>query len=170
MGDMMPPGELTMPEELLWYRLRDIYAKHRSGLISAQSGANLKREAVAQYDMDKKTMQSAERIVAWHGKWWREIEIAAKMYTDNPCVQTSDVFFSAVYQARRKERESLLPDDGVQADAGVGRETEPNTQADAGADTAEHGDQTNMSAEQIEQNARADADVPTVADADDPFA
>lgn len=145
MGDMMPPGELTMPEELLWYRLRDIYAKHRSGQISAQDGAERKKKAVAQYDMDKKTMQSAERIVAWHGKWWKEIEIAAKMYTDNPCVQTADVFFSAVYQARRKERESLLPDDDVQAGADVGKATKQNTQTDAGADT-------------------------TVADADDPFA
>lgn len=134
MGDMMPPGELTMPEELLWYRLRDIYAKHRSGLINAQSGASLKREAIAQCDMDKKTIQSAERIVAWHGKWWKEIEIAAKMYTDNPCVQTAGVFFSAVYQARRKEREGLLPDDDVQAGAGA-EQIEQNAQANAGADT-----------------------------------
>ena len=158
MGDMMPPGELTMPEELLWYRLRDIYAKHRSGLINAQSGAILKHEAVAQYDMDKKTVQSAERIVAWHGKWWKEIEIAAKMYTDNPCVQTADVFFSAVYHARRKERESLLPDDDVQAGADVDKATEQNnTQNNAGADTTE-------------QNAQTNTDVPTVSDTEDPFA
>lgn len=97
--------DAEMSDWLLYYRLRDIYREHNMGLISSAEGAEQKKQAVKQYERDDEHFATAEKIIAWHGKWWSDIESAAKAYTDNPCVETADAFFTAVYNAKRKRDE-----------------------------------------------------------------
>lgn len=100
-------NDSEMSDWLLYYRLRDIYQEHSAGLISFDEGAERKIQAVKQYERDDEHFDTANKIIAWHGKWWAEIELAAKAYTDNPCVETADAFFNAVYHTKRKRDEEV---------------------------------------------------------------
>lgn len=107
LAEMMPPGEPSVADMVLWYRLRDIYRDHRAGRISPADGTEKKNNALRQYERDKEHLDMADKIILWHGQWWGAIENAAKAYTGNPGIETADEFFRTVYNAKRKEREDI---------------------------------------------------------------
>jgi hypothetical protein len=89
-SDEMPNTTLTAPELLLWYQLRDVYDLVKSGQWTRGQGQNAKEQFVKSFELH-------QQLYEWHDKLWKRIEYAAKKYTDDPCIETADAFYKAVY-------------------------------------------------------------------------
>lgn len=101
---IMPEEELSIVEWLLYYRLKDIYNFFTSKKINKHEGEIYKKQALKQYEMDKKFIENAENITQAHQKMWDRIALASIEYNKNPCVETADLFVKAVYgDVDRKE-------------------------------------------------------------------
>ena len=91
------PPDMTPPEELLWYWLRDIYAGYRNKQIDSDTGAERKTEAIRRYNQLVTERDMAERIVSSHAALWKGIKNAANLYHAERTLENADGFVAAVY-------------------------------------------------------------------------
>lgn len=105
-ADQMPADQMTCPERCLWYALRDVYRRFRSGDITREQGEMEKHRAIRQYELDVGELDSAKKIIMHNADMWSEIELAASMYSMDRTLQNADAFVSAVYGVKSKRRET----------------------------------------------------------------
>ena len=101
-AEVKPDSVLTCPDWLLWFRLRDVYRKYRSGDISMDQGEKEKRMAVKQYELDNGALIGAEKILQRNANMWAEIELAASAYMMDRTIENADRFIDAVYGVKHK--------------------------------------------------------------------
>ena len=95
-----PDERLPMSERLLWWAMRDMYARFKSGKITKEQGDAERVKAENQYRNDRAKLEgyveSSNRIASF----WNEIEAAATEYAKSPNrTIEADKFFEAVYKA-----------------------------------------------------------------------
>lgn len=102
-----PEEALSVPEWLLYYRLRDIYTDYKKNNINQALGEKRKNSALSQFEKDKKMYDFAEKILNDNTNMWKRIDNAAIQYCKNPCVETADIFYKTVYNGtERKKKEN----------------------------------------------------------------
>jgi hypothetical protein len=99
-GTVPSDTDLTEPECLLWFRLRDIYRAVNAGTVTAQMGKKQKDDAVKRYNAMQSRLDDADRTLINHGKFWQRIEQSGIRYAGERTVEAADVFYQAVYGMR----------------------------------------------------------------------
>lgn len=100
----LPDAECPMPERVLWWSLRDMYARFRAGQISKEQGETEKQAELRTYQRDKAKWDMYVSLTQHQAEMWRDIESKAAAYAK--CANRSeeaDAFFEAVYGVRPKE-------------------------------------------------------------------
>lgn len=100
-GDV-PEQSMLLPEELLWYQLRDLYRQFRSGGVTKADAANAKARFISEYNRNMANLFIDERIAEQHAQMWKEIEAAGTAYRKGRTLEHADAFVDAVYGIRRK--------------------------------------------------------------------
>lgn len=113
--DTIDTSDWTDAEELLYYKLRDMYAAYRTGAITKQRGEQLKHDILAHYEQTLSDRRLKDSLIAHQGKLWQKIESAGTQYAlcENHTEQ-ADAFYEAVYGARpllrsEQERDGARP-------------------------------------------------------------
>ena len=103
-----PDPECPVPERALWWSLRDIYARFRSGVISKEQGEQQKQNAMRCYQKDKEDYDSMRKLIKHQAEMWSRIEQTGNAYakSDNRSPE-ADAFYSAVYGTRPESTEPL---------------------------------------------------------------
>jgi len=100
----LPDADCPLPERVLWWALRDIYARFKAGQISKEAGEQLKQKAMQNYTKDRTQYDSLRRIEQNQAKMWMRIESAARDYTKSDSrTPEADAFCQAVYGCKLKE-------------------------------------------------------------------
>ena len=102
-GDMMPPEQMTLPEKLLWYQLRDLYRDFRAGTVTREQGEKRKQEATREYDENVYRDELYHKYMLANANIWIRIEEKAKTYRENPTIENADAFLNAVYGVTFRE-------------------------------------------------------------------
>lgn len=105
-SDRRPDGELSPPEWLLWYRLRDIYRAFRGGAADKEHCAAEKARALYQFRLDNSKLAEADKINRFNAQMWVDIASAADRYALEPTIESADEFYKAVYRVERKRRDA----------------------------------------------------------------
>ena len=95
------PDNHTMADELLWYRLRDIYKAFRNGTVNAEDGKQQKGAALYRHELESSELKSVKKICMWHSDFWKRIEFASAQYKANPSLETAEAFYREVYSVAR---------------------------------------------------------------------
>ena len=101
--DIVPPEDITLPEKLLWYELRDIYRGFKSGTVTKDEGKTRKSAAISGYNRNNKDIEQTSRIIQKNAGMWMRIEEAARAYKQNKTIENADAFMEAVYGAEFKQ-------------------------------------------------------------------
>lgn len=101
--DLLPSEKLSLAENLLWYRLRDLYQGFAKGAVSKDKAAEEKKKVLKQFESDRQTEATAKRYGDFHASLWRGIESAANNYHENKTIENADKFVEAVYGVKMKE-------------------------------------------------------------------
>lgn len=98
--------ELTAQDRALYYAVKDMYALFRAGRINAQTGAERKRLAVRQWNMDNAAIDGNAQLVRNRADYWKRIEAAGAAYArqrtsgaadPEQTIRLADEMFLAVY-------------------------------------------------------------------------
>lgn len=89
-------------EELLYWRLKNIYDGYGKKLYNASDGAKLKQKAVTGCVKEQSRFESWQRHATFAAERNRDIEQASNEYAKNPCMETAEKLFWAVHRCRRK--------------------------------------------------------------------
>ena len=95
--DVFPSEKLPLAENLLWYRLRDLYQGHAKGAISKEKAAEEKKNVLKQYSSDCQKEAAVARYFDYHAALYKSIESAATAYKENKTIENADRFVEAVY-------------------------------------------------------------------------
>lgn len=87
--------DLTVPEWLLWYRLRDVY---RECAGDPKTGAEEKQRQVSQYEQDRNDWVRTKEVYQHMTLFWKRIEPAASKFALDQTVPNAVAMFEAVYQ------------------------------------------------------------------------
>ena len=94
----LPDADCPLPERVLWWTLRDVYARFKAGQISKDAGESQKRTAMQNYAKDKARYDMLTSIAQHQANMWTRIETAARDYAkSNSRTPEADAFFEAVY-------------------------------------------------------------------------
>lgn len=93
--DIKPePHQLTVPQWLLWYRLRDVY---RECVNNPKAGAEQKQKQVSQYEQDRTDWVKTKEVYQHLADTWKRIEPSASRFAKEQTVESANEFFEAVY-------------------------------------------------------------------------
>ena len=95
--DVLPLGDLTVAERLLWYELRDIYRGFKSGEVTQDYGQKKKTECLVQFERNNKDAEMTSKIIKANAGMWMRIEQKAREYKENKTIENADAFMEAVY-------------------------------------------------------------------------
>ena len=98
----LPQESMNSAERCLWYALRDVYRRFKSGNMDKATGDFEKSKALRQFDIDSGKLNMAERIIERDASMWQEIELSANMYHMHRTLENADAFVSAVYGVKLK--------------------------------------------------------------------
>lgn len=99
----LPSEKLSLAENLLWYRLRDLYQGFAKGAISKEKAAEEKKKVLKQYNSDRQKEADVARYFDYHAALYKSIESAATAYKENKTIENADKFVEAVYGVKMKE-------------------------------------------------------------------
>lgn len=91
-GEPLPDG-LTQSESLYFLSLRNLYALYKSGQISKDNASAEKRMLVKTFDEARKQEDLTRRMA----ERWVSITQPANEFALNPCMETAEAFYRAVY-------------------------------------------------------------------------
>lgn len=101
--DETDPDELELdpPDRLLFFELREIYRRFRTGELSKEVCAIKKRLAVDRWDALVRKLADADKVQMEQAKFWQRVEHAATVYakSENRTPEGDD-FYEAVYRLR----------------------------------------------------------------------
>ena len=97
------PGvrNLTVPQWLLWYRLRDVYKENAD---NPEKGAEEKQKQVSQYEEDCKNWVKTKEVLEHLSSQWKRIEPAARMFALDPTVEHGVKLFEELYVVPMKKQ------------------------------------------------------------------
>ena len=99
----LPDAECPLPERVLWWAMRDIYARFKSGQISKDAGEQLKQKAMQNYARDRTQYDTLRRIERHQAETWMRIENAARVYAKSGSrTPEADALYQAVYGCKLK--------------------------------------------------------------------
>ena len=81
----------------MYYSVKDMYALFRAGRINAQVGAERKRRAIRQYEIDTNRTETNSELVRNHAELWKRIEAAGAEYAKQRTITAADALYEAVY-------------------------------------------------------------------------
>lgn len=90
-GKEMPEG-MTLPEQWLYQTMKLISWHYKQGMPQEQATAE-KAEALRAFDLAVYQQQYADKMF----KFWNRLSIPAGAYALNPCRETAEEFYRAVY-------------------------------------------------------------------------
>lgn len=96
------PSNLSIPEELLFYRERELYDDNRSGKISPVDGKKKKAVLERQFDLDVQKLQQDDALIAHTVQLWKNIELADNQYNLNPTAENAEKLHRAFYNMKDK--------------------------------------------------------------------
>ncbi|MBR2048302.1 MAG: hypothetical protein IJ960_06855 [Oscillospiraceae bacterium] len=100
-GKPMPDNLENMSQINLFQAFRNLYSFAARVGMPREQGTREKAEIIKTY----KIGELNEKLLDSTNKLWKAIEIAGAAYCANPCVETADTFYEAVYGgARRKQK------------------------------------------------------------------
>lgn len=100
----LPDKDCPLPERVLWWTLRDTYARFKAGQISREAGEQLKQKAMQCYAKDKANYDMLTSIVQHQADMWARIENAARDYAKSDSrTPEADAFYEAVYGCKLKD-------------------------------------------------------------------
>lgn len=99
-GEPMPEDLENMSQINLFQAFRNLYDFAARVQMPRSQGTREKAEIIKTY----KIGELNEKLLESTNKMWKAIEIAAAAYCANPCVETADKFYEAVYGAKRKQK------------------------------------------------------------------
>lgn len=94
-------SELTIPEWLLWYRLRDVYRDCKN---DPEKGKREKDAVLLRYDLDKSHWVRVSEVYKKLAKQWQDIEGPARAFAFDRTIENAERFFEAVYKVPLKDR------------------------------------------------------------------
>ena len=92
-GDPIPKG-LDIADSCLYIALKNLYAMYQNKLISRKDATEEKRRLIYNWETDKSKIESLNRdsdILR------AKIGSASEDYKNNPCVETADKLYAALY-------------------------------------------------------------------------
>lgn len=92
-------SELTIPEWLLWYRLRDVYRDCRN---DPERGKREKDVALTRYELDRSHWVRVSEVYKVLAQQWKDIEGPARTFAFDQTVENAVKFFEAVYKVPLK--------------------------------------------------------------------
>ena len=96
---------MNMAEQLLFWKLFDVYRRFRSGDISKAEGERLFREASQEFGWNAERLELSERIIQNHAMLWKNIETTASAYVlSGRRTPEADAFVEAVYGVQLKPK------------------------------------------------------------------
>ena len=92
-GEPLPKG-LDVADSCLYIALKNLYAMYRQGLISRKDASEEKKRLLQNWETDKSKIEFLNRESdAMRDK----IGTASEDYKNNPCIETADKFYAALY-------------------------------------------------------------------------
>ena len=97
------PGvqDMSIPEWLLWYRLRDAYREYAN---QPEEGAKQKQIWIAQYIRDRNDWVRTKEVHAHMAAQWKRIEEPAKKFVRDRTVESGIAFLESVYMVPVKDQ------------------------------------------------------------------
>ena len=80
LGDMPLPETPTMPEQILWYELRDLYKDYYAGKIDKDSAAAQKQKRILVYRDNVHELKVLQQISKNNADFWIRVQSAADRY------------------------------------------------------------------------------------------
>ncbi len=102
--------EWKCPERCFFYTMRDIYRKFQGGQITKETGETLKKAAEVQYARDQDEYFWHTKVLNHNAAMWKEIELAATRYRNDPSTENADRFMAAVYGVGGKKPAASVTD------------------------------------------------------------
>jgi len=103
-GEQPDIYDLTVPEWLLWYRLRDVYREHAA---DPTAGAAAKQKALAQFETDRNDWVKTKEVYQVMSAMWKDIEEPARTFVKDRTVPNAERFFEAVYRVPLKKQSDI---------------------------------------------------------------
>ena len=100
-NEMPEVNDMTVPQWLLWYRLRDTY---RDCAGKPEEGAERKRVWLAQYERDRSDWVKTKEVHEYLAGFWKNIEGPAREFAKNRTVDDAVKFFESVYMVKLKDQ------------------------------------------------------------------
>ena len=92
-GEPLPKG-LDVADSCLYVALKNLYAMYRKGLISRKDASEEKKRLLRNWETDKSKIEFLNRESdAMRDK----IGTASEDYKNNPCIETADKLYAALY-------------------------------------------------------------------------
>ena len=92
-GNPLPKG-LDIADSCLYIALKNLYAMYRHGLISRKDASEEKKRILQNWETDKSKIEFLNRESdAMRDK----IGTASEDYKNNPCIETADKLYAALY-------------------------------------------------------------------------
>ena len=92
-GNPLPKG-LDIADSCLYIALKNLYAMYRQGLISRKDSSEEKKRILQNWETDKSKIEFLNRESdAMRDK----IGTASEDYKNNPCIETADKLYAALY-------------------------------------------------------------------------
>ena len=92
-GEPLPKG-LDVADSCLYIALKNLYSMYRQGLISRKDASEEKKRLLQNWETDKSKIEFLNRESdAMRDK----IGTASEDYKNNPCIETADKLYAALY-------------------------------------------------------------------------
>ena len=102
-GNLLPKG-LDIADSCLYVALKNLYAMYRHGLISRKDATEEKKRLMQNWTTDKSKIEFLNRESdALRGK----IGTASEDYKNNPCIETADKLYAALYNLTNNWRTKI---------------------------------------------------------------
>ena len=92
-GEPLPKG-LDVADSCLYIALKNLYAMYRNGLISRKDASEEKKRLLKNWETDKSKIEFLNRE---SDELRNKIGTASEDYKNNPCIETADKLYAALY-------------------------------------------------------------------------
>lgn len=101
--NVIPDSDLPIEEQLLWYMLRDLYQRFRTGAITKETGEAEKNRAMMMYKSNVAIRESWQRMAKRQGDLFLNIELAVDNYRLNRTLENADKCLEVIYGQTMKK-------------------------------------------------------------------
>ena len=95
--NILPLEPLTMPQELFYYKMVNIYNLHRKGALMQSTAAGLANQAVMQLKFNTIKYNDGIEAQQRFGELYKRIELAATAYRKERTLENADRLLEVLY-------------------------------------------------------------------------